>query len=286
MFRFFLIIAFVAFLSQIVLLDYTDNNFRKSDDYVLYNFPASVVKLVSLEFSGIVSDVMLLNLRSYIGKSLESETGVLELDNAEWEWFADKIDIISELDPLFYDVYYFGSTILSMNPDFVDRNIALLSRASANMSDEWYFSFLLGWAYYFQKGDNIKAAESLQESYRRNDRNTLLASFASRLLYEGNRTENAIIFLRSIMAENKNIALNSSYEMRLETLEMIYLLEQLRDRFQKENGSYPQTLDQLIQSGYLASLPRDPFGGEFYMDDFYQIKTTSDLGAVKGKTKR
>ncbi len=283
MFRGGIVIALIAFAFQMFSLSVVDSHLKESEGAILYNMPASILKIGSLEFSSLYSDIMFLNLRAFVGKSLEGESRTIELSDSEWAWFSDRVFIISDLDDQFYDNYYFGSTILSIKPSFVDRNLLLLQKATSSLPDEWYFPFLEGWLYYFQKSDNLNAAKSLQESYRRDTRNTLLASFASRLLYQGNRTENAIVFLKSLISENKNSALNKSYEMRLELLQKLYYIEQLRDRFYQQNGYYPMTLDLLVKKGYLSHLPVDPFGGDFYIDDSHQIKTTSDLGAAKIK---
>jgi hypothetical protein len=53
------------------------------------------------------------------------------------------------------------------------------------------------------------------------------------------------------------------------------MIEQARDHYAEEQGRLPENIDDLLNKGYLETEPIDLYGGEFYLDENGQVRTTS-----------
>jgi len=47
--------------------------------------------------------------------------------------------------------------------------------------------------------------------------------------------------------------------------------------FKEKYGRIPKNLNELVMKGIIESIPKDPYGGEFYIDKNGTIETTSKL---------
>ncbi|WP_321390721.1 hypothetical protein [uncultured Desulfuromusa sp.] len=239
--------------------------------------PASFLKIAALEYQGLVSDVLFLKSLVFFGSTMERGTNTVNLKEWEWPYLLSLLDASTDMDPYFFDPYYLGANILSLNPDMIDHVNIFLKKGTKYIEDDWYLPFFIGWNYFSYKHDNLKASEYLMESYRRNPKNSVIATLAARLAYQGNRTEDSIIFLRNIVELTKDDAVKKLYKTRLIALEGIYQIEQARDHFVRQNGIQPRKVQELIVSGFLTKMPIDPYGGEYYLTDKHEVKTTSNL---------
>ena len=52
-------------------------------------------------------------------------------------------------------------------------------------------------------------------------------------------------------------------------------IEVARDRYREALGAMPATVEQLITGGFLSPPPRDPYGGQFYLESDGKVATTS-----------
>ncbi len=59
--------------------------------------------------------------------------------------------IITELDPKYFDPYWLGALILSVETGDLDHALALLDKGFANNPDKWIFPYLAGWEYAYAK---------------------------------------------------------------------------------------------------------------------------------------
>ena len=68
-------------------------------------------------------------------------------------------------------------------------------------------------------------------------------------------------------------------EKRLTALKSIYLLEQKVIQYRDTYKNLPESLDILVELGFLDSIPVDPYGGEFVIMKNGRVFTTSKLVA-------
>jgi hypothetical protein len=75
----------------------------------------------------------------------------------------------------------------------------------------------------------------------------------------------------------RNDSIRRNFELRLAALRGVKEIEIARDRFLKDRDRLPLSLQELVSTGYLHSIPADPYGGEFFLEPGGMIRSTSKL---------
>jgi len=254
----------------------------------------SIMKISALEFDGLASDFLFLKAMTFMGETLDhNETPKVKFQ--EYLWLLRILNTITDLDPYFYDPYYFGNAQLTWNEytsgkylqvsqgvvyanDYLIReNSVLLDKGIHFRNLDWYLPFLNGFNQFYFLHDDLKASQYLMEAARKTNNSPLLATLAARLAYQGSRTENAILFLSQMIENTQDEAIKNSYLLRLEALKQVFFLEQGVDTFVSHFERQPISLQELIDQRIIKDIPHDPYGGAFYLDENGKIKTTSNL---------
>ncbi|TAL26797.1 MAG: hypothetical protein EPN94_02505 [Nitrospirae bacterium] len=236
--------------------------------------PSAVARIVALEFKGIFADIIFSRAMTYYGGKLIREE---ELTGEEWDWIYKNMDLATDLDNYFLDPYYFGAVNLSWGANKVKEANALLEKALKYRDWDWTIPFNLGFNHFYFLQDNKKAASYLIEASKRPGSGNLIPTLGARLEYEGNRTENAVIFLEENLKTTDDETIRYIYEERLKALKSILFLERAVTAYQSRFNKRPKKLEDLIARGIISEIPKDPYGGQFYIDEGGSIKTTSGL---------
>lgn len=249
-----------------------------------YLLPSPILKIAALEFDGLAADFLFLEAISFYGSTFERE-GERRIEKWEWLWLNNLLETATDLDPYFYDPYYFGNAVLTQEQGMVRDVNALLEKGSRYRDWDWTLPFYVGFNNFYFLQNNVQAAEWLMEGARRPEASPLLSTLAARLAYQGKRTENAILFLQEILKGTEDEETREIYQTRLEALKRIYFLEQAVSYFRNEFGRLPSTLTVLVERGVIGQIPEDPYGGTFYLAEDGSIATTSDLTHRRGAEK-
>jgi len=187
------------------------------------------------------------------------------------------------LDPYNMDAYYFAQGILTWDARQFKVANDLLIYGMRYRNWDWYLPYFAGFNYAYFLKDYEKAAHYYNLAGELSGE-PLYKSLAGRYLQEAGRTDLAIAYLAGMAKTAKNVAIRQTYEVRLKAFQEVRRIEAARDRFASERGSRPVSVDQLVQSGYLAPAPVDPYGGGFFLDDTGKVSTTSKFAfATKNK---
>ncbi len=236
--------------------------------------PSAVAKVVTLEFKGLLSDVLFSRAMTYYGGKLMRKENT---SDHEWNWMYKNMDVATDLDPYFLDPYYFGAMTLAWEANKVQEANALLEKALRYRTWDWTIPFYLGFNHFYFLQDNVRASEYLMDASKKPGAITVLASLAAKLAYRERQTENAITFLQEILKKTDNEALKKQYETRLHAMNSTLYLERAvadyRNRFHKT----PSSIDELTRQGILRTIPNDPYGGTFYLDSQGGVHTTSNF---------
>jgi len=241
--------------------------------------PGSVLGLVFGEHKGLAADLFFIRGLVAFGKVLESGDGKA-LNERDWRSAYHLIETSSKLDPYFFDPYYLVNAVLGRNPASIGQVNALLKEGVEKRTWDWVLPFYIGFNYFYYLQEPARAADYLMLGAQRPDAMPLLATLAARLAYQGNRTQNAIIFLRGIISNTEDEKTRELYRTRMEALEQIYLLEQAVAFYESEFGCIPETVQTLLSAGIIDRIPMDPYGGDFYLTEEGLVKSTSELGYV------
>jgi tetratricopeptide (TPR) repeat protein len=298
--RWFLTIMLLISLSVfhvIFLGKVTEERITLPKDESSYVLPSQVVKITALGFDGLVSDFMFLNAVNFIGSISEKKESarVIEFEwkwwlfsgptpeeeaaretESEWKWLSKVLDTATDLDPYFADPYYFASGYLAWNASTLQEANALLEKGSRYRTWDPLIPFYLGFNYFYFLHNNEKASEWIMKAARRPGASTAYASLAAKLAYKERKTENAIAFLEEVIRMTEDDGLRNTFETRVEALKAVLVLEQARSLYKKKFGTTPKRLDALIEKRVIAELPRDPYGGTFYLDDAGNVRSTTE----------
>lgn len=245
-----------------------------------YVLPAPLLKITALEFDSLASDFTFLQAMVFMGSTFERKERP-RVKEWEWRWLHDTLNASTDLDPYFLDPYYFGEANLTWEGNMIREANKLLEKGSKYRDWDWMLPFFIGFNHFYFLQENDRASEYLMEASKRPDASPMFASLATRLAYKGNRTENAIIFLRQLLKDTTDERLKKEYETRLTALEKILFLEKAVTVYNERFEKAPSKLDDLVTAGIIRTVPEDPYGGKFYIDTEGSIKTTSDLRPMK-----
>jgi hypothetical protein len=245
------------------------------EEATTFVIPSPILRITALEFRGLASDFMFLKALVFLGSAYErQETPRVK----EWEWrnLYNILVASTDLDPYFYDPYYFANANLTWSAGLVKETDTLLEKGSRYRVWDWSLPFWLGFNQFYFLQETDKASEYLMEASRRPGGSPLYASLAARIAYKGRKTENAILFLEELLRGTQDYDERKYYQTRLEALQAIQYLETSVDKYKTKFGKVPADINDLAIKKIISNIPKDPYGGKFFLDPDGSVKTTSD----------
>ncbi|MEA5115865.1 MAG: hypothetical protein VB050_17765 [Geobacteraceae bacterium] len=267
-----LVPAYLAILSE---LSVVNKNLPKGDE-VNAVLPSPILKITSLEYDGIAADIQYLKALVFYGSTITGE-GHRKVKGWEYTWISNTLKASTDLDPYFLDPYFLANSILTWDAHRVREANILMEKGIRYRDWDYWLPFFVGFNYYYFLGDNGKASEFLMIASKKPGADPFFGFFAARLAYQGNRTENAIMFLEGMLKSTKDKSLRKDNEVRLVALRKILYLEKAVTEYKEKNGRYPENLNCLLDQRIIDKIPKDPYGGKFYINGEGAVKTTSDL---------
>ena len=233
-----------------------------------------VLKLMTLEFRSIAADFLFVRASQFTGGKTSDGAAVTKED---WDWLYRNLNAATELDPHFQDPYYLGNGFLTWGAERYEDANRLLQKAVDSRDWDWWFPFLIGFNKFYFQGKNKEGADYLLLAYERPNAWPILPSLAARLYYDDRGTKTAISLLSTILKNTTDEKIIKSYKTRLAALYGIYYLENAALLYEDRIGLPPRNIDVLVEFNIIKRIPRDPYGGKFYIDRDGSIKTTSKL---------
>jgi tetratricopeptide (TPR) repeat protein len=246
------------------------------DENSAYVIPAPLLKLTTFEFHGLISDYLFLKSLVFIGSTME-RTERPRVKPWEWKWVYALIDAATDLDPYFFDPYYFANANFTWDGMMIQETNVLLEKGMRYRDWDSRLPFFIGFNYFYFLQDNTNARKYLLEASQRPDAPQIYAELASKLAYEKKRTENAISFLEEILRRTDDESLRKRYETRLSFLRAVLRVEKALEQYKKKYGREPSRIEDLIKKGLLREIPVDPSGGILYLDMTGRVRSTSEF---------
>ncbi len=229
---------------------------------------SSVLDKVSLGYRELLADIYWLRALQYFG----SNTDGIRDSEVLYKYF----DIMTDLDPKFFNAYRFGGTFLA-EPlptglgDF-EKGVKLFEKGRANNPNSFRIPLEEAFIYFIHDKNYAKAAELFNEASEKPGLpDTLRASIkgmAGSALIKGKRRELAKqiweqIYNTTLDEGRKAFALKNLNELKTRDIEDKLTL--LAGNYEKKHGGLPGNLTELLNGGYLDRLPKDHSGGEFVL---------------------
>jgi hypothetical protein len=233
-----------------------------------------MLRLNSMEFKSITADNVLLKAIFYIGDQLDKSSNSTD---ADWDYFASLAKSSAELDPYFFDTYYFSSSLLAWNAEMPQKAAEMLKLGVKHRPNDYLLLFNLGFIHYYFLNDKNTAADYIQRAAQIKKAPVFYASLGSRLGYDSGSHETTADFLLSMINQTLNEDIKKIYEKRLYAILGAIELEKALKAYQSHTGENAKSLDVLVDSGIIPHLPVDPYGGVYYIDSQGKVQSTSNF---------
>ncbi len=243
---------------------------QKKERIFTVSLPGKLVKLVALDFSGLISDVLFLDLAVFFGDPNK------KIDPRFIDRVLELAENITLLDPRFQDPYYLAEAVVwESDPKRIDRINRLLERATRYRTWDGWFPFMQGFNHFFFRRDYHAAARSLKISSERPGVPRLAAGLATRMYQRSGSTLSAVLFLKEMLKREKDPERIEEFKLRLMAFYRLWVLEQAMDRFFAKYKRRPERLEELVSAGIIPAIPEDPYGGRFYIRKDGRVITDS-----------
>lgn len=180
----------------------------------------------------------------------------------------------SWLNPAHEDNYYIAAYILPSAGE-LEAAQTVLARASYARFFDYQPAFLYAFNLMHFKGDHAGAAAWLREAALKlpeDDSNRLtMQNLAARWMDKVPDIDLAISVVDAMAKQAKRKDFRAYLEQRVARLRSLKSLRAAAAIFRERNGRAPARLDELVVSGLLPALPKDPLGFGFDFDQKGQI---------------
>ncbi len=239
-----------------------------------YTLPSKFTGMAAMEFKGIVSDFLFLKASTFFGGKFIAKE-MLEHEQAAYVY--DAVDVITDLDPWFWDAYLFADMLLAWEFKQPDKANELLQKAQKYRTWDFKPPYYAGFNYFYFLKHNGQASTYLMEASKLAHAPSYLSALATRLSVYQNQFGPAIIFLKEILENTQNPAMEKQLETRLRALLILDDLEKKVTAFKAMYKSYPKNIAELVEKGFIKKIPQDPYGGKFFILENGRVFTTSKL---------
>lgn len=211
------------------------------------------------------------------------------------------LDLATELDPAFFDIYVGGANLLAVIRDDAPGALALLLKADRfrvndlpsypesfrrdYWSGAWDIPLLLAYVYLFELNDMTHAAAQFKEAARLPGAPAYLGRLAQRFEKPGGEYEVGLKLLRFMISSSKDLRAQEKLESQFSSLVVAQYLFQLNLSFESYLGAHPggpqrnwkRFLDEAANS-----VRKDPFGGELTLAPSGKLVTSTPHEKVFG----
>ena len=234
---------------------------------VLYIPSPTVVKRMSLGYSGLLADIYWTRVVQYFGTKHRAKS-------KQYLILKPLLEMTTALDPKLLPTYQFGSVFLAQKPpegagdpqaaaDLVEQGIRENPQA-------WRLYYDLGFVYWLELKDPARAADAFERGSRIPGALPWMRVMAAALAAHAGETETATYMWSNILKSTDDPNLRKNAISRLRCLRVdsdVKRLQEAVDEFTKQNGRLPANWQELISAGLLYGLPVDPKGDIYRLVD-------------------
>lgn len=238
---------------------------------------ANALKFISADQRYLVADWVVLKVLFYFGSLIErAELNNLVASDPDYPGMFRMLQTALRLEPYNADAYYFAQAAFTWEVGRYAEVNNLLDYGMKYRIWDAQLPFFAGFnSAYFMK-DYKKAAVYMKKAAETAG-SQQFATLAARYFYEAGETEFGILFIELMQASAKDANEKKLYEFRRKALLAVKSIEDAKKLYQENFGRAPRTLTEVVSNGYLTSVPLDPYGGKFYLDQEGRVRSTSKL---------
>ncbi|WP_457681042.1 hypothetical protein [Thermovibrio sp.] len=232
----------------------------------------------------VVSDLLYVQTCYLTGNDVFNNWKERKFTEEEWKRIVHNVKVMVKLDPYYFDPYYFlGSYVpwqVKDDKELLEKINLTLKRGMSYVHD-WRLLFFIGFNYFYFLKDKEKGAYYLKIAANMKGAPSYLKLLVPRLYAESGRYQLAVIETAQELKRTKSEALRKELERRLKALIILRDLNLALERYREVYRKCPDSLKELVEKGFIPSVPKDPYGGKFYIEKGCKVWTTSNLRPVK-----
>jgi len=243
---------------------------------------AAAINMVAGDHKYLFAEYYVVKVLFYFGTLIDKQKNNINLKPEYLNMFKT-LETAVKLDPYNMDAYYFTQAAFTWELGRARDVNRVLIYGMKYRTWDWTLPFYVAFnSAYFLK-EYADAAEYMKKAADISG-NPLLTNLAARYFYETGRNDLGILFLETMEKGAKDQKVKDIYSLRRKALIAVNILSDGIKKFTAINGSPPADLQQLVSTGVISVVPKDPYGGTFYLDKDGMVRSTSKFafgGAVK-----
>lgn len=219
------------------------------------------LRIASLGYRELLADMLWIQAIQVMGEK--------KVSDSNGQWLYRVLDSITTIDPQFVRAYEAGGLALTTLVVLPEESNQLLKKGILNNPTEWKLPFLLGINYYYELYDDATAAQYMMQASQVRGAPAMLGTLAANLFVSARSPQQAVDILAAMYRHTTDESAKKLLEVRLRlvlTERDLQLLEYAIVEYQKQMGHFPGSLDALVQSHVLKTLPEEPSGGRYIYD--------------------
>ncbi len=234
-----------------------------------------VSELLALDHRGFLADMYLVQVSLHSG-SLMWKPLKFQFDS---EWAYGMMDVVTDLDPKYYNAYLFAGMGLIHNFSDAKRARPILEKGMASFPDSWELPFWIGYDHYIYLEDNETAGAYFWQASQKPGAPNQFFSLMFSALNKAGDYEKAAQAMTAMMDATDDENLKTIYGKRVIQLENMLVLQKIAAKYKEVTGRWPMDLEQLVREGVIKQLPEDPFNQTYVWDDKQQRVTVKKNNA-------
>jgi hypothetical protein len=269
----------------IYALGTTLNYHRYSHDVIeeMMYFPSgTLLDVASVGYETLVADMLWLRGIQYYGEHRRTDRSYPLAEHV--------FSTITDLDPRFIGAYRFGAFVLGQDVGQPAAGIDLIKKGMRHNPGNWQLPFDLGFLYFIQMDDSRTAAHFFNFAARQEGAPELAKRFSAFAYRKAGKNRMAKALWEEIYHSSDNPVMRETAEHALKNIirdELADSLEIRIERFLAGKGRRPDTLGELVEAGLLRRVPRDPYGGRYFIDSVTgKVWSTSAVSETAERTGR
>ena len=273
-------IVILLFLLLIASLAYLIDSRKSPHELIgeLMYFPSGVaLRAGSMGYYAPLADLVWLRFIQYYGEH--------RLTDTQFELMYHILDILTTLDPGFLYAYTLGGLMLTHDAQRPDQAHALLKKGMHENPEEWRIPFMYAFMNYVFLQEYRVARTYFGIAAQKPDAPDMAKRWHAFVTYSklGDLKTGLALWI-DFYNDTKNPEEKSIARYYIEKIKMRLDMEYLTARiaeFQIRYGRQPYGLDELVTSALIDSLPREPHGGKYYIDEGGVRSTWEDSVEMK-----
>ncbi|HEY7162440.1 MAG TPA: hypothetical protein VH815_14335 [Acidobacteriota bacterium] len=227
---------------------------------MLYLPSGKYLKPVSFGYYTLLSDFVYLWSIQYYGDPIFSP---------KMEYLKHTYDIITELDPYYIDAYQTGALFMFYEGRNPKAGLELLDKGIAKNPGEWILPADAGFYCYMNLKDKPRAIEYFNKVVKIPTAPSQAKRFLAGMHFQLGDKKIAYDLWKEVYETADKAHIKQIAYQHMHDLKVLVDMESLNkaiQQYQKQNGKFPDNLEQLYASRLITEIPVDPDGNSYRYD--------------------